>query len=69
MKSEGYNILIQVLSDISELISNGIFSIDSELEDELIEAGVIDYESDVYEGVIDEAIELIKMLNKIKEEK
>ena len=69
MRVEENNQLISILSDISELLGNGIFSIDSELEEELMEEGCINNYSDVYEGAINEVIRLIKMLNKIKENK
>ena len=58
--------IIKCLSEVSENIGSGLFLIDDETMDELIESGARDYELDELEIAVDDAIECLKMLDKLR---
>ena len=57
--------IIKCLSEVSENIGSGLFLIDDETMDELIKSGARDYEQDELEIAIDDAIECLKVLDKL----
>lgn len=57
--------IIKCLSEVKENISSGLFLIDDETMDELIESGARDYEQDELEIAVDDAIECLKVLDKL----
>tara|TARA_B100001741_G_C16473560_1_gene561306 strand:- start:555 stop:758 length:204 start_codon:yes stop_codon:yes gene_type:complete len=58
--------IIKCLSEVRENIGSGLFLVDEETMDELIESGARDYELDELEIAVDDAIECLKVLDKLR---
>tara|TARA_A100001201_G_C3973047_1_gene166246 strand:+ start:345 stop:542 length:198 start_codon:yes stop_codon:yes gene_type:complete len=57
--------IIKGLEDIRECIGSGLFQLDCEIEDEMMEQGCISMYTEDMQEQLDEAIKLLKLIQKI----
>tara|TARA_R100001594_G_scaffold19351_1_gene37755 strand:+ start:151 stop:348 length:198 start_codon:yes stop_codon:yes gene_type:complete len=57
--------IIKGLEDINECMGSGLFQLDSETEDEMLEGGCISMYAEDMQEQLEQAIKLLKLIQKI----
>ena len=64
-KPEEFDQLMAGLTSIRELMNNGMFQLDEETEQEMVECGAIEMDVEEMEGCLDEGIKVLEDIGKL----